>query len=145
MARAKINSNPESASSGNVTVVAAPSLPSMAEAVTINSNPVTSSLVPETSGALVASPSSSNTPEASCTARKAPCGSLLGEPSRILDRASLSLAGPLGDSRLGMDFEDMIAALESEWLTQCISLKNSDTLRTIAQSDNISKSVSARA
>jgi hypothetical protein len=29
-----------------------------------------------------------NTPEASGTARKAPSGSLLGEPSRIIDRAS---------------------------------------------------------
>ncbi len=71
-----------SSCSGNATaIVEAPPGPSMV-VVAKNSDPVSHSLVSsETAAEASASPLlSSNTPEASGTARKAPCGSLLGEP-----------------------------------------------------------------
>ncbi len=60
----------------------------------------------------------SNTLEASSTARKAPSGWLLGQPSRISDRASFSF----GRLRVGDDFESIVTALEAEWLSQSTSL-----------------------
>jgi hypothetical protein len=88
-----------------------------------NSDPVSSPIppAPANCGALEASLSSSNTPEASSTTRKAPSGSLLGEPSRILDRASFPSVDP---GPAGIDLEAAISELESDWAAQGVSLSD---------------------
>jgi hypothetical protein len=98
-----------------------------------NSNPDASSHPPASVNCGAVSPPaaaplslSSNTPEASGTARKAPCGSLLGEPSRISDRASLSLP---------LNFDAEVSALELAWRLQKISavtLPKSEVMTSVA-------------
>jgi hypothetical protein len=94
-----------------------------------------------------------NTPEASGTARKAPSGSLFGEPSRISDRASLSLP-------VDPELEAAVSALEAGWRAQMVSAdpgpagfdfptfptflnrRNSKTFRVVAINDSALNAVS---
>lgn len=78
----------------------------------------------------------SHTPEASGTARKAPSGSLLGEPSRISDRASFSSVGLVP---ISADLDAAVSALEAQWLRCGISM-NSTTFLVTHDSRNQAKS-----
>jgi hypothetical protein len=124
------------------------SAPNPGTVAAINSNPATSSsLVVAADSARCSKEAAplfipSNTPEASGTARKAPSGSLFGEPSRISDRASLFIP-------VDPELEAAISALEAQWI--CVGLdlanlasiaRNSSTFRVVALSDNVSKSIS---